>query len=129
MALNIFKKEEDQAVQQKAPKMEEKSKDSKNPKLKKSDFSWKTLKTAHVTEKATDLTAQNKYVFNVYPGTNKSEIKKSVESTYGVKVISVNIINIPGKKRTVGRKTGYKPGYKKAVVGIKEGQKIELMPR
>jgi large subunit ribosomal protein L23 len=129
MALNIFKKEEGQPVQQEAKKSEERPKDVKNPKLRKSDFSWKILRTARVTEKATDLSEQNKYVFNVYPDANKNEIKKAVESTYGVKVVSVNIINIPAKKRTVGRKKGYKPGYKKAIVGVKEGQKIELMPR
>jgi large subunit ribosomal protein L23 len=129
MALNIFKKEENQVSPVETKKPEQKSRDPKNPKSKNSDFSWNVLRKAHITEKATDLSEKNKYVFNVYPDANKSEVKKAVESVYGVKVVSVNMINIPEKKRTVGRKKGWKPGYRKAIVGVKEGQKIELMPR
>jgi large subunit ribosomal protein L23 len=129
MALNIFKKEEGQSIPEGSKKSQDKQKDLKSPKTIKADFSWKVLKVAHITEKATDLSEQNKYVFNVYPDAGKNEIKKAVEKTYAVKVVSVNIINIPAKKRRVGRKMGYKPGYKKAIVGVKEGQKIELMPR
>ncbi len=101
----------------------------KNPKEKKIGLAWSVLKKAHITEKATDLTAKDQYIFNVYPESNKNQIKKSVEDIYGVDVISVNVINIPAKKRRLGRSQGWKSGYKKAIVKIKAGQEIELMPR
>lgn len=101
----------------------------KNLKEKRIDLAWKVLKRAHITEKATNLASDNRYVFNVYPKRNKIEIKKAVENIYGVNVLKVYIINIPGKKRRLGRVQGWKPGYKKAIVLIKSGQKMELMPR
>jgi large subunit ribosomal protein L23 len=101
----------------------------KNSKDKKVDLAWRVLKMAHVTEKATALAENNRYVFNVYPTINKTQIKKSVEDIYGVNVVSVNIINIPAKRRRLGKTLGWKSGYKKAIVQLKEGQEIELMPR
>ncbi len=98
-------------------------------KEKKIGLAWHILKKAHITEKATDAAAKNKYIFNVYPEANKNQIKKSVEDIYGVNVVSVNIVNIPAKKRRLGRSQGWKSGYKKAIVKIKAGQEIELMPR
>jgi len=87
------------------------------------------LVSPHVTEKATDLEAENKYVFKVFKNANKIEIKKAIEQVYGVKVLGVNIINIPRKKRRLGRTSGWKKGFKKAIVKIKEGQKIEVISR
>jgi len=99
-------------------------------KKKSSSTAYKVLLSPHVTEKATELGEINKYVFKVCPNANKIEIKKGVESLYGVDVAGVNIINIHRKKRRVGRKRqGWKKGYKKAIVEIKKGQKIEIMPR
>ena len=89
----------------------------------------KILKEPHVSEKATDLTKQDWYAFKVYPEANKTEIKKAVEDLYGVSVVSVGIINIPKKKRRLGRVEGWRKGYKKAVVRLKAGQKIEVLPR
>lgn len=90
---------------------------------------YKILKAPQVTEKATDLVKKNQYVFKVWPKTNKPEIKKAVEDIYGVSVVAVNIIKIPRKKRRLGKKSGFRKSYKKAVVKIKEGQKIEILPR
>lgn len=101
----------------------------KKPKEKKTGESYRILKSPHITEKATDLTKKNQYVFKVFPKANKSETKKAIEGLYGVDVISVKIINIPPKKRRLGKISGWKPGYKKAIIGIKEGQKIEVLPR
>lgn len=101
----------------------------KKIKEKKTGESWRILKSPHVTEKATDLTKKNQYVFKVFPKANKSEIRKTIEGLYGVDVISVKIINIPPKKRRLGKISGWKPGYKKAIIGIEEGQKIEVLPR
>jgi len=83
----------------------------------------------HITEKATKLAQEDQYVFKVNSKANKSEIKKAVEQTYDVDVIKVRTMNSPRKKRTKGRIEGWKKGFKKAIVRIEEGQKIEIMPR
>ena len=144
MALrNIFKKsptsenaKENKEIQtaKKEPEknIEEKKVFASTEKIVKKAFSreaYTVLKSPHVSEKATDLTKKNQYVFNVWDDTTKSEVKKAVEGTYGVDVLSVNIVNIPRKKKRVGKTLGFKKGYKKAIVRIKEGQKIEIMPR
>ena len=90
---------------------------------------YRALKTPQVTEKATGLVGQNQYVFKVWPRTNKVETKKAIEDLYGVDVVSVKIINVPRKRRRLGKISGWRKGYKKAIVKIKEGQKIEVLPR
>ena len=87
------------------------------------------LISPHITEKATDLVQKNQYVFKVFPKANKTEIKKAIEDLYKVEVLDVKIINVPKKRRRLGRISGWKKGYKKAIVKIKEGQKIEVLPR
>jgi large subunit ribosomal protein L23 len=127
----LFTKKTEKAPVKKEKKTEVKPAVVKAPavKGKRTDFAWGILKKAHITEKATDLTAENKYIFNVFPKKNKQEVKEAVEQIYGVDVLGVNMINIPPKKRRMGRLEGVKPGYRKAIVQIKAGQKIELMPR
>jgi len=95
----------------------------------KTGIAYKSLESPHVTEKSSLLIEENKYTFKVTPRSNKIEIKKAVEDLYGVNVVNVSIINVHRKKRRVGRKFGFKKGYKKAIVEIKEGQKIEIMSR
>ena len=90
---------------------------------------YRILKTPHVTEKATDLVKKNQYVFKVYSRANKVEIKKAIEDLYGVDVLGVKVINLPPKRRRLGKIMGWRKGYKKAIVRIKEGQKIEVLPR
>lgn len=105
------------------------SKTARLPKLGTGGQAYKVLKGPHVTEKATDLSQKNLYVFKVFPEVNKLEIKKAVEGLYGVNVVSVKIINVPSRKRRLGRIEGERQGYKKAIVRIAEGQKIEILPR
>ena len=83
------------------------------------------LVSPRISEKANSLLRQNKYVFNVQSGANKVEIKKAVESAYKVRVIQVNILNTEGKKRNYGRMSGRMSDFKKAVVTLKTGDKIE----
>ncbi|MBU1136888.1 50S ribosomal protein L23 [Patescibacteria group bacterium] len=94
---------------------------------------YRSIQSAHITEKAGDLTERNKYVFRVYPRTNKPEIKKSIEALYGVKVAKVHIVHSAPKKMRLGKREGFKhglkKGFKKAIVTLKEGSKIELLPR
>ena len=79
-----------------------------------------------ITEKSHQLLESNKYIFRVSENSTKSQIGKSIESLYKVTVEGVNIVNIPSKKRIYGRKVGRKSGYKKAIITLKEGDKIEL---
>ena len=81
-----------------------------------------------VTEKATLLLEDNKYVFDVLPTATKPKIKEAIESLFDVKVVKVNTLNLPRKKRRVGRFIGYKPQYKRAIVTLQEGDAIELFP-
>ena len=90
---------------------------------------YKVLKSPHVTEKASDLVGQNQYVFKVWEGSNKKEVKRAVEDVFGVEVVSVRVVNIPKKKIRIGRTEGTKSGYKKAIVKIRKDQKIEILPR
>ncbi len=80
-----------------------------------------------VTEKAVNLAQQqNKYTFYVDKRANKIEIKKAVEDLFKVKVLSVNTINVKGKKKRVGRYEGRTPDHKKAIVTLKPGDKIDI---
>lgn len=82
----------------------------------------------HITEKATDLAKKNQYVFVVQPGANKKDIASSVEKRYRVNVEGVRMVNVHAKKVRLGKTKGMKKGYKKAMVEIQEGQKIEILP-
>lgn len=123
------------ATGEKAEKVEEKKeivKPSKIgfPKLKKKKQVLQLgeiLKSFHISEKATDLLEKGQYVFRVFPKANKIEIKKAIENIYGVDVLAVNLIKIPRKKRRLGKISGFRKGYKKAVVKIREGQKIKVL--
>lgn len=83
------------------------------------------LSLPHISEKAGMLQAQNQYVFKVVPGATKHGVKESVEEQYGVLVKKVAMIKVRAKSIRVGRNMGKKPGYKKAIVTLKEGHTIE----
>lgn len=82
-----------------------------------------------ITEKGTDLNQIGKYLFLVEKRANKPEIKKAIEIAYKVKVSNVNIVNTKPKKKRLGRTSGIKPGYKKAIVSLVKGQKLDIMPQ
>jgi large subunit ribosomal protein L23 len=86
------------------------------------------VKQAWITEKAGDLSGSGKYIFIVDKKANKPEVKKAIESIYKVKVSDVNIINVKGKAKRLGRSVGKTSAYKKAIVTLKEGHKIDIMP-
>jgi large subunit ribosomal protein L23 len=81
-----------------------------------------------VTEKATLLLEDNKYVFEVALKSNKSQIKAAIESLFKVSVLKVNTARPPRKKKRVGKFVGYKPLYKRATVTLQEGDSIILFP-
>ena len=86
------------------------------------------IKQVWITEKASNSSNFGKYVFVVDKSANKSEIKKAIESIYSVKVVGVNTVNSKSKSKRLGRSTGKTSGYKKAIVALKEGQKIDIIP-
>lgn len=84
------------------------------------------LKAPIITEQSTKLIEEhNRYTFKVDPKANKVEIKKAVETIFNVKVLSVNTVNVLPKYKKMGKYEGYKSAYKKAVVKLAEGQKID----
>lgn len=78
------------------------------------------------TEKNVARQAQNQYTFKVSKGANKIDIKKAVESIFKVKVLRVNTSNVEGKNKRVRFHIGKTPSWKKAVVTLKPGDKIEV---
>jgi large subunit ribosomal protein L23 len=88
--------------------------------------SYRVLRTLLRTEKGMILSAADKYVFKVSRDANKIQIKKAVEDVYKVKVRAVNTQVNPGKQKRVRYKLGMTPDWKRAVVTLKAGQKIDL---
>ncbi len=87
------------------------------------------IRTIRLTEKANNLTAKgNQYVFEVNPVANKLEIKNAVERLFNKTVLSVNTANYAGKKKRERRADfGRRAHWKKAIVTLKEGDKIDLV--
>ena len=85
------------------------------------------LKKPVLTEKSLKLMEeQNKYTFDVDLHANKIEIRHAVEKLFGVKVVSVNVMNIPAKEKRMGRYVGKTIRRRKAIVKLAEGEKIDL---
>jgi|SRR3989344_2000875 len=133
--LNPFKKENQKGIK----------KDSKKPEIKEelsaqtegkagagsSTFlgvggvsAHKILKGFYVSEKSAIGNALNQYAFKVNRAANKSEVKKEVTKLFNVEVKKVKILNMPEKRRDLGKHPGTKSGFKKAVVVLKKGHVI-----
>jgi len=87
---------------------------------------YEVLRRPLITEKNTDLQVQGKYVFEVADDANKTQVKQAVETAFKVDVTAVNIMTVQGKKKRMGRREVQRPSWKKAVVTLKPGDKIEL---
>jgi large subunit ribosomal protein L23 len=86
------------------------------------------IQTVQLTEKASLLSEKlNKYVFRVNPRANKVQIKHAIELLFKKKVVAVNTSNYAGKLKRVRGPLGRKPHWKKAIVTLKEGEKIDLV--
>ena len=79
-----------------------------------------------VTEKSTNLSAQNKIAFKVHYKANKLNLKRNIEKIFNVNVIKINIINKQSRKKIVRGKKVKVTGYKKAIITLKKGQNIDL---
>lgn len=84
------------------------------------------IKYPIITDKATKLLELNQYTFATSPKITKNEIKIALEYLFNVKVTSVNTLNRPFKQRRIGKFTGNKPNYKKAIVTLASGNSINL---
>ncbi len=86
------------------------------------------IKAPIITEKTTDLMQnKNTFVFSVDVKANKTQIKQAIEKIFNVKVENVNTINVPRRKKRVGRYVGKTNKVKKAIVKLAEGSSIELI--
>jgi large subunit ribosomal protein L23 len=80
-----------------------------------------------ITEKSTQQKETNRqYAFEVQRGANKIEIQSAVERLFKVKVLQVRTCNVLGKVKRLGRKYGKRPDWKKAIVTLKEGDRIDF---
>ncbi len=79
-----------------------------------------------VSEKSYSLIEDRKYSFRVHPDAHKTQIRQAVEELFDVKVQAVNVIKVQSKPKRRGITRGRRPGWKKAIVQLREGQSIEI---
>ena len=84
------------------------------------------IKYPIITDKTTQYLEDNKYCFAVDNKANKANIKKAIESIFNVEVSKVNTVNMPPKIKKIGRFTGKKTNYKKAIIELKNQYSINL---
>ncbi len=86
------------------------------------------IRKVQITEKGTKLACDNQYILEVAPEANKIEIKKAVETQFGVHVLEVNTQNYKGALRTLrNRRVVRDSGWKRAIVTVKAGERIETV--
>ena len=86
---------------------------------------YEVLRRPLITEKTTILQGQNGYAFEIASKATKHQVKVAVEKAFKVKVVKVNVMTVKSKARRVGRRIVMTPPWKKAVVTLEEGNKIE----
>jgi len=79
-----------------------------------------------VSEKSYSLITENKYSFRVHEKAHKTQIRQAVEQLFEVKVVGVNVVKVQPKPKRRGMHKGTKPGWKKAIVQLREGDKIDI---
>ena len=87
---------------------------------------YEVLRRPLITEKSTVLQTQNKYAFEIADGANKPMVKQAVEKAFKVTVTGVNVVTVRGKERRAGRRVIHTNPWKKAIVTLKPGEKIEF---
>jgi large subunit ribosomal protein L23 len=91
---------------------------------------FEVIRSPLLTEKATDLREKyNQVCFEVDSRANKKQVSDAVEKIFNVKVEDVKIVNTKSKPKRLGKYVGVRSGYKKAIVSLKEGNKIEIFER
>jgi large subunit ribosomal protein L23 len=94
--------------------------------LTDNNIASKIIRQPIFNNKAILLLKQNKYCFIVHPKANKVVIKQSIESLFNVKVARINTLQLPKKKKGLGKFLGYTPQYKKAIITLVKENKINL---
>ncbi len=85
------------------------------------------LLAPHVSEKATLSADKNRqHIFRVLPDAGKNEIKRAIEKLLKVKVAAVNTLNMKGKRKQFGRRSGKRANWKKAIVTLEQGHDIDF---
>ena len=79
-----------------------------------------------VSEKSYSLIEDRKYSFKVHPNAHKTQVRQAVEQLFDVHVESVNILKVQPKPKRRGLSKGIRPGWKKAIVQLREGETIEI---
>jgi large subunit ribosomal protein L23 len=79
-----------------------------------------------VSEKSYSLIEEGKYVFRIHPDAHRTQVRQAVEELFGVKVQAVNMLKVQAKPKRRGLIRGEKPGWKKAIVQLREGETIEI---
>ena len=79
-----------------------------------------------VSEKSYHQITENRYTFRVHKDAHKTQVRQAVEELFDVKVVSVNIVQMPAKPKRRGMHRGTRPGWKKAIVELKAGDTIEI---
>lgn len=88
---------------------------------------YQIIREPRITEKSTvQKESSNQVTFKVHPGANKIEVRKAVERLLRTKVVDVRTMNVRGKTRRMGRNVGKRPDWKKAVVRLAPGEKVEF---
>lgn len=127
--LNIFKKKKDGGQKKEEKKIVQNEIQPEEVKPAKEIIAipgaYGVLRGFYVSEKSSMLAPFNQYVFKVSKQATKNEVAEKVEKFFNVKVKKVKVLNIPRKKRRLGRHSGYKTGFRKAIVVLEKGQIIE----
>jgi large subunit ribosomal protein L23 len=79
-----------------------------------------------VSEKSYSMIDERKYAFRVHPDAHKTQIRQAVEELFHVKVQNVNVLKVQSKPKRRGLVRGVRPGWKKAIVQLREGESIEI---
>ncbi len=79
-----------------------------------------------VSEKSYSLIEEGKYVFRIHPDAHRTQVRQAVEELFGVHVEGVNVLKVQPKPKRRGLSKGIKPGWKKAIVQLREGETIEI---
>ncbi len=87
---------------------------------------YQVLRRPIITEKTDRQAEMGQYTFEVHTAANKIQVKEAVEKAFDVQVLSVNVMVVPGKRRRFGRRVIHTMSWKKAIVTVAEGQRIEF---
>ncbi len=87
---------------------------------------YEVLRRPLVTEKNAIMQERGKFAFEVAKGSTKPQIKQAVETAFDVTVTGVNVMTVPGKERRMGRRQVHTPSWRKAIVTLQPGDKIDL---